>query len=104
MRNVLDIAKLKPSLKSTTKQIADCSVCSTYTMRIINEFAYGESFSRVDIYVELLQRQKINWTVVIHGSCIFESFGRKTSIDKYHHFHLNFFMQNGETKYYLLEK
>ena len=98
------IAKLKPSLKSTTKQIADCSVCSTYTMRIINEFAYGESFSRVDIYVELLQRQKINWTVVIHGSCIFESFGRKTSIDKYHHFHLNFFMQNRETKYYLLEK
>ena len=65
-------------------------------MGIINEFAYGESFSRVDIYVELLQRQKINWTVVIHGSCIFESFGRKTSIDKYHHFHLNFFMQNGE--------
>ena len=56
--NVFDIAKLKPSLKSTTKQIADCSVCSTYTMRIINEFAYGESFSRVDIYVELLQRDR----------------------------------------------
>ena len=76
-------------------------MCVVLTMRIINEFAYGESFSRVDIYVELLQRQKINWTVVIHGSCIFESFGRKTSIDKYHHFHLNFFMQNEETKYVL---
>ena len=38
---------------------------------------------------------------MIHGSCIFESFGRKTSIDKYHHFHLNFFMQNEETKYVL---
>ena len=56
--NVLNIAKSKPSLKSTTKQIVDCSVCSTYTMRIINEFAYGESFSRVDIYVELLERDR----------------------------------------------
>ena len=55
--NVLDIAKLKPSLKSTTKQIASVD-CSTYTMRIINEFAYGESFSRVDIYVELLERDR----------------------------------------------
>ena len=59
-------------------------------MRIINEFAYGESFSRVDIYVELLQRQKINWTVVIHGSCIFESFGRKTNT-KISSFSLEFF-------------
>ena len=45
---LLDIIKIETNSKKYNLRDSKCST----TMGIINEFAYGESFSRVDIYVE----------------------------------------------------